>query len=74
MTVKENFIIAINKDDESRWLMLKGKFPLEEECLDNYFLFDIYAYSLSQAVSLAKIKRVIRLNNSNYEPEDETYE
>ena len=51
-------IIAINKENQDKFLFLQAVFPLEEECLINYFIFDFPEIEdKAQAVRLAKIRR-----------------
>lgn len=51
-------IIAINKENPEKHLFLQAVFPLEEECLINYFIFNFPdIQDKTQAVRLAKIQR-----------------
>ena len=51
-------IVAINKENQEKYLFLQAVFPVEEECLVNYFIFDFPDITnKTQAVRLAKIRR-----------------
>ena len=56
-----NFLIAINKKDEERWLHLHDRFPVEHEVPEDWFIFTINAYDLPDAVNVAKTKRLLQL-------------
>jgi len=63
--------IAIGKKDENNWLVLNDYMPrgIDRE----YFVFQVPANDLQDAVKVAKERRLIFLEGG-YEPTEETYE
>jgi len=60
-------MIAIKKDDPNYWLHLTSNFPVNEEDVKKFYLFDLEAEDLPHAVRIAKIKRGVLEARSNYD-------
>ena len=72
-----HFIIAIHRTKPDVWIELAGRFPMEEECVKDYYIFETMARDLEDAVEYAtKRRKEERLKGANtlgssYEPTDE---
>lgn len=66
-----NFVIAIRKDDGDKWINIAGRFPIESEVLNDWYLIDVEAEDLAQAVRIAKVKRATIIAGSHYDLEEE---
>lgn len=57
-------IIAIHKDNPNKWVQLAVNAPLEEEILEDWYIFDMpEVHDLPTAVRIAKINQSWCNNN-----------